>query len=282
MENIKNCYKHNNLNDLSFFESDQIYVRSDHIMNEVKYFGQDVIVNDARVGTFSNMYTVNRTDNILANVNAMVSKTGIDVTDVSVTDRKWNHGGRNSRTITFHSEKISPVKNVGDVSSMQITILNSYDGSMKASILFGLLRLVCENGMIAVSKLSSFTKKHSNADALSGEYDKIANFKPTLEAYQNKLDTMSNKVITLDDAKKLLKDTIAKNEVKEKTLLEYVQNNTRESAGKVSLYDVYNGVTEWATHHDARSTADMRNVYLSRQMDVTKLLGSTQFEALAA
>ena len=82
MENIKNCYRHNNLNDLSFFESDQIYVRSDHIMNDVKYFGQDVIVNDARVGTFSNMYTVNRTDNILANVNAMVSKTGIDVTHV--------------------------------------------------------------------------------------------------------------------------------------------------------------------------------------------------------
>ncbi len=275
-------HKHKNLNDLSFFESDQIYVRSDHMMDNVKYFGQDVIVNNARVGTFSNMYTVNRTDEILSSVNAMISKAGIDVTDATVTDRKWNHGGRNSRTITFHSEKISPVKNVGDVSAMQITILNSYDGSMKASILFGLLRLICLNGMVSLSKLSSFSKKHSNTDALSSEYGKIASFKPSLEVYQNKLDTMSNKVISLEDAKKLLKDTIAKNEVKEKTLLEYVQNNTRESAGKVSLYDVYNGVTEWATHHDARSTADMRNVYLNRQMDVTKLLGSEQFQALAA
>ena len=282
MENIKDCYRHNNLNDLSFFESDQIYVRSDHMLDNVKYFGQDVIVNNARVGTFSNMYTVNRTDEILSSVNAMISKAGIDVTDATVTDRKWNHGGRNSRTITFHSEKISPVKNVGDVSAMQITILNSYDGSMKASILFGLLRLICLNGMVSLSKLSSFSKKHSNTDALSSEYGKIASFKPSLEVYQNKLDTMSNKVISLEDAKKLLKDTIAKNEVKEKTLLEYVQNNTRESAGKVSLYDVYNGVTEWATHHDARSTADMRNVYLNRQMDVTKLLGSEQFQALAA
>jgi len=275
-------HKHKNLNDLSFFESDQIYVRSDHMLDNVKYFGQDVIVNNARVGTFSNMYTVNRTDEILSSVNAMISKAGIDVTDATVTDRKWNHGGRNSRTITFHSEKISPVKNVGDVSAMQITILNSYDGSMKASILFGLLRLICLNGMVSLSKLSSFSKKHSNTDALSSEYGKIASFKPSLEVYQNKLDTMSNKVISLEDAKKLLKDTIAKNEVKEKTLLEYVQNNTRESAGKVSLYDVYNGVTEWATHHDARSTADMRNVYLNRQMDVTKLLGSEQFQALAA
>jgi len=275
-------YKHNNLNDVSFFENDQINVRSNQIIDGVKYYGQDVIVNDARVGTFSNMYKINRTDQILRNVNDEIVKSNIDYKDVSIIDRHWSNGGKNSRTITFNNESIAPAKKIGDVSSMQITILNSYDGSMKASVAFGLLRLVCLNGMMALSTLSSFAKKHSNADVLNNEYGKIESFKSLLDAHRNSIDVMSNKTITLAQAKQLFNSTIAKNEVKEKTLIEYVQKNNRDAHDSINVYDLYNGVTEWATHHETRKTADNNNVYLSRQMDVTKLLQSENFLQLVA
>ena len=64
--------------------------------------------------------------------------------------------------------------------------------------------------------------------------------------------------------------------------MEYVESNNRGSIDKIDLYSVYNGVTEWATHHEARKTADSNNVYLSRQMDVTKLLQSENFMQLVA
>jgi hypothetical protein len=64
--------------------------------------------------------------------------------------------------------------------------------------------------------------------------------------------------------------------------MEYVESNNRGSIDTIDLYSVYNGVTEWATHHEPRKTADLNNVYLSRQMDVTKFLQSNNFTQLAA
>ena len=96
------------------------------------------------------------------------------------------------------------------------------------------------------------------------------------------LQSMNDTVVTMDQVRTALKETIAKNEVKENTLMEYIEKNNRDSIDSTNLYVVYNGLTEWATHHEARTTADMNEVYLNRQAELTKLWKTPQFEALAA
>ena len=66
MENVKN---HNDIKDLSFFSNDKVFSRQDQEINGVKYYGQDVIVNDVRVGNFSGQYQINKTADILTGVN---------------------------------------------------------------------------------------------------------------------------------------------------------------------------------------------------------------------
>jgi hypothetical protein len=44
----------------------------------------------------------------------------------------------------------------------------------------------------------------------------------------------------------------------------------------------YNGVTEWATHHEVRGNSEANNVYLSRQMDVTKITTVTRLYAVSS
>ena len=280
MDNVTK--KHTDINDLSVFNEDQIDMRTNAIIDGVKYLGQDVIVNGNRIGNFAGQYCINRTDTMLENINAKLVGSNINTSDVEIVDKKWAWGGVNSRTITFNKEVIQPKE--GDYVKAQITLINSYDGSRKASICFGLMRLVCLNGMVALDAntgVQSF-KKHTNNDLFENEYNKISMFKDAVAVFDTQLQSYANTVVSLDVVRDTLKKTIAKNEVKENQIMEYVESNNRGSIDKVDLYSVYNGVTEWATHHGSRATADSNNVYLSRQMDVTKMLQSDNFMQLVA
>ena len=148
-------------------------------------------------------------------------------------------------------------------------------------IAFGLIRMICSNGMIDVEGHVQF-RKHTNTNILASEYGKIGDFKLTMDNSVKQLQSMNDTVVSLDQVRKALKETIAKNEIKENTLMEYIENNNRGSVDTTNLYVVYNGLTEWATHHEARATANMNEVYLNRQAELTKLWKTSQFEALAA
>ena len=271
--------KHTDIHNIEMFENDVVTSQLDKEIDGVKYYGQDVIVNDVRVGSFTKTYKINRTDDMLRTANQHIMQSGINTSNVEIVDKKWSYGGVNQRTITFKDAVIEPVR--GDEVNPQMIFINSYNGSRKAMIAYGLIRMICSNGMIDVTGHGKF-RKHTNNDILAQEYNKIGDFKLIVDNSIKQLQSMSDTVVSLDQVRRTLQQTIAQNDVKENMLMEYIEKNNRGSIDSTTLYVVYNGLTEWATHHDARSTADMRNVYLSRQMDVTKLLGSTQFEALVA
>jgi len=271
--------KHTDIHNLEMFENDVVTSLIDEEVNGVTYHGQDVIVNNVRVGSFTKAYKINRTDEMLTAANEHILESGIATDNVEVEDKKWAFGGVNQRTITFKDAVIDPVR--GDEINPQMIFINSYNGSRKAMIAFGLIRMICSNGMIDVEGHVQF-RKHTNNDILAQEYGKIGDFKLTIDNSMKQLQSMSDTVVTMDQVRTALKETIAKNEVKENTLMEYIEKNNRDSVDATNLYVVYNGLTEWATHHEARTTADMNEVYLNRQAELTKLWKTPQFEALAA
>jgi len=271
--------KHADIHNLEMFENDVVTSQIDKEVNGVTYHGQDVIVNNVRVGSFTKTYKINRTDEMLTTANEHLLESGIATDNVEVEDKKWAFGGVNQRTITFKDAVIDPVR--GDEINPQMIFINSYNGSRKAMIAFGLIRMICSNGMIDVEGHVQF-RKHTNNDILAQEYSKIGDFKLTMDNSMKQLQSMNDTVVTMDQVRTALKETIAKNEVKENTLMEYIEKNNRDSVDATNLYVVYNGLTEWATHHEARSTADMNEVYLNRQAELTKLWKTPQFEALVA
>ena len=271
--------KHTDIHNLEMFENDVIVSQLDKEINGIKYYGNDVMVNNARVGSFTKAYKVNRTDEMLRTANQHIMQSGINTSNVEIEDKKWAYGGVNQRTITFKDAVLDPVR--GDEINPQMIFINSYNGTRKAMIAFGLIRMICSNGMIDVEGHVQF-RKHTNTNILASEYGKIGDFKLTMDNSVKQLQSMNDTVVSLDQVRKALKETIAKNEIKENTLMEYIENNNRGSVDTTNLYVVYNGLTEWATHHEARATADMNEVYLNRQAELTKLWKTSQFEALAA
>jgi len=271
--------KHTNIHNLEMFENDVVTSQLDKEIDGVKYYGQDVIVNDVRVGSFTKAYKINRTDDMLRTANQHIMQSGINTSNVEIVDKKWSYGGVNQRTITFKDAVIEPVR--GDEVNPQMIFINSYNGSRKAMIAYGLIRMICSNGMIDVTGHGKF-RKHTNNDILAQEYNKIGDFKLIVDNSIKQLQSMSDTVVSLDQVRRTLQQTIAQNDVKENMLMEYIEKNNRGSIDSTTLYVVYNGLTEWATHHDARKTADMNEVYLNRQAELTKLWKTPQFEALAA
>ena len=271
--------KHTNIHNLEMFENDVVTSQLDKEIDGVKYYGQDVIVNDVRVGSFTKAYKNNRTDDMLRTANQHIMQSGINTSNVEIVDKKWSYGGVNQRTITFKDAVIEPVK--GDEVNPQMIFINSYNGSRKAMIAYGLIRMICSNGMIDVTGHGKF-RKHTNNDILAQEYNKIGDFKLIVDNSIKQLQSMSDTVVSLDQVRRTLQQTIAQNDVKENMLMEYIEKNNRGSIDSTTLYVVYNGLTEWATHHDARKTADMNEVYLNRQAELSKLWNTPQFEALAA
>tara|TARA_R100000655_G_scaffold62775_1_gene101268 strand:+ start:41 stop:892 length:852 start_codon:yes stop_codon:yes gene_type:complete len=283
MENLNVEKKHTDAHDLSVF-NDQIEMQTDAVVNGVKYLGQDVIVNNVRIKQFDGAYHINRTDTMLEKINARLMEENVDLSDCEIIDRKWAQGGVNSRTMTFNKTNVTPKSLLGDPIKGQIIIVNSYDGSRKASIMFGLMRLACLNGMVSLDKdtgVHAF-KKHTNSNVFEYEYRKLGLFKEAMDNFAVQLQSYANTVVSLDTVRNTLKKTIAKNEVRENQIMEYIDSNNRGSIDKIDLYSVYNGVTEWATHQPSRENAEMNNVYLNRQVLVNKFFDSTDFKQLAA
>ena len=79
MENVRK--KHTDIHDLSVFNEDQIDMRTNAIIDGVKYLGQDVIVNGNRIGNFAGQYCINRTDTMLENINAKLVASNIESYD---------------------------------------------------------------------------------------------------------------------------------------------------------------------------------------------------------
>ena len=52
-------------------------------------------------------------------------------------------------------------RQVGDELGMRLTLQNSFDRSLRASVALGMLRLVCTNGMTTTEKEIEMVKKHS-------------------------------------------------------------------------------------------------------------------------
>ena len=283
MENLSVEIKHTDAHDLSVF-NDQIEMRTDAVVNGVKYLGQDVIVNNVRIKQFDGAYHINRTDTMLKTINARLIEENVDLSDCEIIDRKWAQGGVNSRTMTFNKTNVTPKSLLGDPIKGQIIIVNSYDGSRKASIMFGLMRLACLNGMVSLDKDTGVQalKKHTNSNVFEYEYRKLGMFKESLDSFAGQLQDYANTVVSLDVVRNTLKKTIAKNEVRENQIMDYIDSNNRGSIDKIDLYSVYNGVTEWATHQPSRENAEMNNVYLNRQVLVNKLFNSTDFKQLVA
>lgn len=140
---------------------------------------------------------------------------------------------------------------VGDVFGYKLTVQNSFDRTLSASVVLGMLRLTCLNGASTLTKAFGDTKKHSlkvSLDFLDGAIDRaVAAGNDTMITY----DRLADKAITDEQGKLILGNLVQRKVLSEKLKedMETLWLNPRRNEDKPrNLWNLYNAVTEHLTH----------------------------------
>lgn len=110
------------------------------------------------IGIVSDSYKVLTNHQILDHMGAALMESGIDFTGFNVSADVGYNGARAMVKVEFPAHKIS-VK--GDISSLSVTVLNSYDGRWKFKAYAGALRHACMNGNIFGTFAGRYSEYHT-------------------------------------------------------------------------------------------------------------------------
>jgi phage/plasmid-like protein (TIGR03299 family) len=151
----------------------------------------------------------------------------------------------------------------GDECGFKFDLWNSFDGLSKASVAFGVVRLVCTNGLVAfdANNSNSVAIKHTKSglsrmeQALrvwNGGESWLTYFKETTMKLNQKMVDKKMVDAFLDEiyGKGESKPTVEKKETT-KMLFETGKGN-----GKGTAWDLLNGVTEYIDHYSKKDSGD--------------------------
>jgi hypothetical protein len=202
--------------------------------------------------------------------------------DLSGIQRKVSTSGSKGRTVvryTLPNHEMRIGNRNDDVVSLEISLLNSYDGSWKFQSMVGAFRMLCTNGMIVGDNFAHFYGKHTkNLDTQRA----INNIKHSLVTYHDNADLwnqMAKSAITHDDADKFFERVATSDAMLEYLRTAYMKYTLEVGA---NVWGVFNALTDWSTHAPSAKTkqADLAVLVQKREATVRKIM--PQLERLVA
>jgi len=185
----------------------------------------------------------------------------------------WDVGGGQQTIIQAETDESVDIGG-GDIVQGNITAINSHDGSSSLRIWFTPVRLVCLNALAASlrRKTHQFAIRHSaTAESRAAEAAKIiCQQSEYLEIFRDKARALKNKAIDAGIVEKFLSEVIgdpargvdsdgtpkesARIRNQHDAITDLIKNGKGNSGE--SLWDAYNGVTEYIDHHKGSDAGD--------------------------
>lgn len=172
------------------------------------------------------------------------------------------HGAR--MYATFESEKEYEIGNLKtgqpDNIKLRLTLVNSYDGSLKYGFIIGAYRLVCKNGLRVGEDIFAVRQKHTSGldigNVMNTAKKAIHYFNET--TIPNWKAMNGNKVL-VEGVLKQVKESLPDRLFKE-------ASERLEQTKSASLWDIYNEFTYVATHEEKFNKSYDRNDRLQRKI----------------
>ena len=142
-------------------------------------------------------------------------------------------------------------RQVGDELGMRLTLQNSFDRSLRASVALGMLRLVCTNGMTSMEKEFGVTRKHSTQVELGFIGDAIDKARGGFSKAAQSFSVLGDIDITQEQGRNVLdqlnKAKVLSNVVRD-GIVKIWDNPTHEEDKARNLWNLYNATTQHLTH----------------------------------
>ena len=142
-------------------------------------------------------------------------------------------------------------RQVGDELGMRLTLQNSFDRSLRASVALGMLRLVCTNGMTTMENEFGMTRKHSSNVELGFISKAIGQAKASFQDAAKGFELLGERGITQDQGRNII-DQLNKSKVLSNVVRDGIakiwDNPTHAEVEARNLWTLYNATTQHLTH----------------------------------
>jgi hypothetical protein len=142
-------------------------------------------------------------------------------------------------------------RQVGDELGMRLTLQNSFDRSLRASVALGMLRLVCTNGMTTMENEFGMTRKHSSNVELGFISKAIGQAKASFQDAAKGFELLGERDITQDQGHNIInqlnKSKVLSNVVRD-GIAKIWDNPTHAEDEARNLWTLYNATTQHLTH----------------------------------
>ena len=230
-------------------------------------------------GTFvKDGFTVNRRTDTLAVLGKVTERYGIVQNDDLINaaeDTFSQHGltdykrkivvtgsGQKMYAVYDFASRTKKLAKVGDEVGLRLTVQNSFDGSLRASFLAGIMRLICANGMVAAKGEVGMTSKHGSKISTAFVSDALTK---ALAAWDKSLfvfDRLAAVPVSQLQGSLILSN-LAASKVLSGSLMEGIAGiwaaPTHTEDAERNLYNLYNAVTQYVTHEVAEERFELAN-----------------------
>lgn len=198
------------------------------------------------LGVVTEQYSVMQNEDLFGSVEELIKSRAL-----GVFKRREIVTGGGSRVRGIYTFSEQGIKVQKDDILFQLTIQNSFDGSLRVAFKAGLFRLVCSNGATSpVGGLVNLTKKHTDALSLDFAGEALDACLANFHRSADRLDAMARRNISQADGRKLLNGLVKAKAISERQSneVEQVWNSPtyREDEAR-TVYNLWNAVTQTTT-----------------------------------
>lgn len=216
--------------------------------NPTPFLGNRRVDTGEVLGIVTDRYNPQQNAELFGTAEDMFRSRGL--TDYS---RKFvvTHGGARARAV--YKFPTLGIKVKGQDLTFALKVQNSFDGSLRASFVVGLFRLICSNGLTMPHKTINLSQKHTaslNLDLMGRGLDNaIAQFHTSAPLFERMADIRVEQKV----GERIL-DTLVKRKVgglseRQMEGIKSVWENPRHAEdSERNLWNLYNAVTQHLTH----------------------------------
>lgn len=179
--------------------------------------------------------------------------------------------------IAIHSKEGLP-----DELEMVITVVNSYNGMWAFRADLGAFRLICRNGAYIGGKMMDIYARHTSGLEVEETVAALDRALVTFKANEELWKKWALAKVNIDQARAMLEGAAF---LSGKALEDVLDRFTNEAdrLGKMTVWALFNGLTEWATHAETRNQGENSEaIKYKRQQQVAAFTSGKKFLELAA
>jgi len=135
-----------------------------------------------------------------------------------------------------------------------IELVSSYDASVVFKLQTMFLRLICDNGMKSIESFNSSYKRHTTNFDIKDAFNKLKGLNQSFKNLSDRFETYQSVKLLQSDVDKLFKSFS-----KGSTGKEYLLNQNLEGQDSLTLWSVYNALTNYSSHNKRAVQIGKRN-----------------------